>query len=70
MPLNEFKIFIKRLKKENFIIKKNTFTSMILLISVRQNILHPHFFRKIFIKDDNYENDNLKPNIYKSFLVF
>ena len=74
MPLNEFKDFYQKdLKKfENFYDQKNIYTSMILLISIliHRMYLHLYFLEKIYVKDDNYEDDNLKTNIYQSFLIF
>ena len=72
MPLNEFKDFYKKDLKnfENFYDQKEYiyFKNTLNFYPDTQNILTSLFFLdKIFIEDDNYENDNLKPNIYKKF---
>ena len=72
MPLDEFKNFYKKdlTKFENFYNQKNYiyFNDAINFYPDTQDVLTSLFFLdKIFIKDDNYENDNLKPSIYKKF---
>ena len=72
MPLNEFKDFYKKdLEKfENFYNQKKYiyFDDTLNFYPDTQDVLTSLFFLdKIFVKDNNYENDNLKPKIYKKF---
>ena len=72
MPLNEFKDFYKKNLEnfENFYDQKNYiyFKDTLNFYPDTQNILTSLFFLdKIFVESDNYDNNNLKPNIYKKF---
>ena len=72
MPLNEFKDFYKKDLEnfENFYDQKEYiyFKDTLNFYPDTQNILTSLFFLdKIFIENDNYEDSNLKPNIYKKF---
>ena len=72
MPLNEFKDFYKKDLEnfENFYDQKEYiyFKNTLNFYPDTQNILTSLFFLdKIFIENDNYEDSNLKPNIYKKF---
>ena len=72
MPLKEFKDFYQKdlAKFENFYNKKKYIYSNDTLnfYPDTQDVLTSLFFLdKIYVKDDNYENNNLKANIYQKF---
>ena len=67
MPLNEFKNFYKK-NLENFLAHdQKLYLQDTPFLSITQNILTSFFLDKIFVESDNYDNNNLKPNIYKKF---
>ncbi len=72
MPLNKFKDFYKKDLEnfENFYDQKEYiyFKNTLNFYTDTQNVLTSLFFLdKIFIEDDNYDDDNLKPYIYKKY---
>ena len=72
MPLNEFKDFYQKdlAKFENFYDQKKYiyFDDTLNYYSNTQDVLTSLFFLdKIYVKDDNYEIDNLKKNVYQKF---
>ena len=72
MPLNEFKDFYQKdlAKFENFYNQKKYiyFNDTLNFYPYTQDVLTSLFFLdKIYVKDDNYEADNLKENIYQRF---
>ena len=72
MPLNEFKDFYQKdlAEFENFYNQKKYiyFNDTLNFYPNTQDVLTSLFFLdKIYVKDDNYEDDNLKKNIYQKF---
>ena len=72
MPLNEFKDFYQKdlAKFENFYDQKKYiyFNDTLNYYPNTQDVLTSLFFLdKIYVKEDNYEVDNLKKNIYQKF---
>ena len=72
MPLNDFKDFYKKdlTKFENFYNQKKYiyFNDTLNFYPDTQDVLTSLFFLdKIYVKDNNFEDDNLKANIYQKF---
>ena len=72
MPLNEFKDYYKRdlTKFENFYTQKNYLyfkDTLNFYPDTTDTLTSLFFLDEIFVKKGNYDNDNLKPNIYKKF---
>ena len=72
MPLNEFKDYYKKdlsifenfYNKKNYIYYKDTQN---LYPDTTDTLTSLFFLDEIFIEDGNYDNNNLKPNIYRKF---
>ena len=72
MPLNEFKNYYKNnlidfenfYNQKNYIYYKNTIN---FYLDTADALTSLFFLEKIYIEDNNYQNENLKPNIYNKF---
>lgn len=72
MPLNEFKNYYKNdlkafenyYNQKKYIYYKNTIN---FYDDTAESLTSLFFLEKIFIEDNNYQNENLRPNIYNKF---